>query len=244
MKTICRMAIFIICLVFSGCATYDLKSFYSDQTIDNKIPPLEIEKKFGVKLESGPKTYFYEHNSMTGQTTFHEAGFKWTNEDKTYSNRIEDAFKIVDKEFENNICENFVDKFYGKVTCIIINDDNTANGWWLIPSVASLFTINFLGFPVASQSTDVEVYLQIYDCEDNLVSKYSASGEGIAYSAMYWGYSAIGAGRTVGDDMSISRAAHVKAVVSALEKIKEQIKNDALIIRQRLITAYKKQCGQ
>ena len=115
------------------------------------------------------------------------------------------------------------------------NFRSTANGWWLIPSAVAVFTINLWGFPAASHSSDVQMILDIYDSQDSFVSRCEALGKGTAYVAIYWGY--IGSGMWVKDDMPVLRAAHSKAVGSAIESIKKQLVEDAPMIRERLLRA-------
>lgn len=241
MKTIYSIIAIFMFISFYGCTSYNVTEFYSGRIVKEKIPPIHLQEVFEVAPRKGSLYSFYQRDANTGKETLTPLGDR-TEQENSYFNRTKDAFQIVEKEFNDNMCEPFGGKFFGRGSWRIVNVENSSSMWWIVPSALTAFAINFLGFPIASQSAEVNVGLEFFDSRDSLIAKYSASGEGSAYCAMYWGYSILtkDPAGTVKDDRDITRAAHARAVANAVQQIEEQVRRDASSLRKRLIDAVAK----
>lgn len=237
----CSFILFIF-LIINSCVSFKLNSFYSNSPIEKKLPPLKIKQSFKIGYRSETKTYLVIRDPKTGEMVLYDPSFFKKEEDQTYKNRIQDAFLIVNEEINKNICTPSIGMYYGTIECQITNLKNETDTGLSVISMLTLYTINLLGFPIASQLSIVKVSFKIFNCNNVLVKDYTAKGIGKAYSAMYWGYPYFGyrggTNRIINDKYPVSRAAHAKAVADAIQKIKQMIKHDT----PQLLKFLKKSC--
>jgi len=212
----------------SGCAAYRPELFLLKEPIALLIPSLLLEVDRESLIDAYPAR-------MGIKAKFTEGGLEKV-ETSITSYRYEDSKDFIERELNQNVFEpsTINGKVYGTAVCRIIKQKTRVNYGWFIASTLTLYTINSLGFPIGSQTSTIEVELEILDWSANSIGKYSAMGKGTAYSALYWGYNMGGAAR-VFDNGDITRAANLRALSDALKDIENQIQGDAKKITNKLL---------
>lgn len=237
------LSIIFIC---SNCIVYKAESFLVKQPIDNRIP------KMNVKIDTNffknddniqLKGFSYQKSGDISSTEVY-LGTPYT----TYSfgtNRKSsfvitkaglDATKLIEMELQENIFRKSENKTFGKIKWRLKRLHTTSNPLWFLSSLATLFSINIIGYPIASQTTILELELELFDNNNKSIGIYSAGEKRTAYSAMWWGYF-FGGAAFVQDYAALTKASRQKALSAALQSIKKQIEKDALKITNRLLMA-------
>lgn len=123
--------------------------------------------------------------------------------------------------------------FNGYIVYDFVNLKRKAPWPWIVFSSLTLFSINFIGFPIMEQKSDLTLQVTIYDKNWNMVKSYMSSAKKSSYSAMYWGYSMLQS-FPKGYYGDIQRASNAKTFSAALSGILEQINNDIPYINSQL----------
>lgn len=141
-----------------------------------------------------------------------------------YDLRAGDQFTYYKYTVDNNIC-NQDSMVSGKIKFEIV-DSKLINGWgWLIPSTLTLFTINFLGFPIAGQGVKLSLKCTITNMNNSEIYSKIVSTKGKAYSAMYWGVGFFGSANRTAQG-GTHRAANMRALSKAINLIIEDIERN------------------
>lgn len=218
-----------------SCKSFDPQLLRPVEQIENRLPPLEVqidqvslETAYSLgKVESGFQEY--EKEITKGFTISIASARNQAFLDK----RIQHAVVIFDRELSDNICEP-EGKKYGYAVCRIANQKSSIGWGWLIPSVLTVFTINLFGFPLYSETTGLDVEVEILDAQNNRVAKYSALAENTKHIALFWGYWGEFIPQKDADN-DLTRTTNAYALRAAMENIKHQIARDAIKIRSKLI---------
>jgi hypothetical protein len=104
---------------------------------------------------------------------------------------------------------------------------------YFIPSVSTVFLINFLGFPVGCLSTELQLELSIQDRNGKEIAKYSSTGKGSGYAAMYWGYNMTRGGVPYSYS-DTSRASYLNALRQSVGSLLEKVNKDAPSLMNKL----------
>ncbi len=167
-----------------------------------------------------------------GKVTFH-AEYYNVQSDYISDKLISDIKDIYNYEFSNNICNsNSTVNGYVVLKLLSSNNKNSGTTLYFIEAL-TLFTVNFIGVPLAAQTRDMTVQADIYSNNNELIASYIGYGNAKKYCAMYWGYSVKMAAQN-NSNGSLSRATNSAAFYEALLDIKKQISNDAVILNTKL----------
>jgi len=135
----------------------------------------------------------------------------------------DDELNLFVKEVENNLTDPYTNK-YGTIL-MKRNVIDSRYGLGYLTASSLLITLpNILGLPFAHIRYKVEVELRIMDKQNNLVAKYIAIGTSSVKVAYYYGYSLRIAGRK----------SYADALLNALDQLRPQLQNDAILINKRL----------
>ncbi len=145
--------------------------------------------------------------------------------------RIQDAISIFIKDVKENITNPYGER-QGDILCRITFGDVNSRGYeWFLLSIATLYIPNLLGMPLLSNRSTIELEVQIFDLNKNLIGRYTADCTNKKYVALYWGSAY----------PTAARRANAAAFMCAMYKIKKQIDLDAPKLIAKLKRAKKKQ---
>ncbi len=236
---------FIFVLLFMsvsilGCKRFDTQLLRPEEGLDQRIPPLEVlvDRPSVETAYSVGQTVSEELDYEIGEGEGSYVGFVSIATLRTQTlldKRVQQAVVIFEREISDNICEP-VGRKYGLAICRIANREASLGWGWLIPSGLTLFTINLFGFPAVSQTTELDVEVEILDANHNRIAKYSAIAKDTKYSALYWGYP-FPRKPHIDYDNTLTRMTSASALRAAMQDIKKQIHRDASEIRGKLIAA-------
>ncbi len=216
----------VFCLIFFsiflGCVPYNVNKFVSEKPLPPSLPPLQVKVDTMSFIRQYPMGYSirYAKNRLTELKT-------------SASKRAFDAIELVNKELSINFFDKR-EKIYGYAVCRATKQKTSRNYGWFAASIATLFSINLIGFPIMSQTTDYAIELEIFDQNKNSIAKYSAQNRGTAYAAMYWGYMFAGA-VNIGDDIPLTKAANLTGLSMALRALKQKLQDNAAVLQKKLV---------
>lgn len=105
-------------------------------------------------------------------------------------------------------------------------------GWYFDTiSILTFGFINLAGFPFASQSWTVELEARIYTLSQRPVKTYSFTSSDTEFGALYWGF--VSSSNTEADS-ELRETAYLKALLNALEKLRQSIAQDASMLVKEL----------
>ena len=250
--------ILISLLFLQSCAPYSALKFVSENKVETHLPQfnvafdqsnfLNIYKDFKTDVRGGIQ---YKSGKLTENTLEYIKFSYYSIEiikdfESSYSFNLSELSKDIDvlinNEFSRNILSSDIsNKNKGTIKWYVEEQKTTVNPIWFISSLATLFTLNIVGYPFISQTTELNLVITIFDQDSHEIVSYKERGKGTGYSAMYWGYEMAGsrikkyylAGNHV-YTFELTNVAQLKAVSDALEKIKVKIQKDAPQIEKRL----------
>lgn len=157
------------------------------------------------------------------ETPYGKGVFEITEKTKLYTaeKRIQDAADVFVNEVANNICDPTTRR-QGNIVLRAGAIYNKNNYKWSWLSGFTFGTLNLFGMPFCSNTTELEVIVEIYDARNNLVAKFNERGYAKEYMAFYHGY------------YEFQRRAATLALQDGLMKIKELIEKDSQVIRAKL----------
>jgi len=183
---------------------YNLKSTYSISSYSGTANVYSAKYKGDSKWEGG-----------TGTTSV--SGTKYVDP------RVSDAINIFYKE----VNENITSPYGTKKGYISLRLGYRGTDWsYIYPaaSIASLFTLNLAGFPCDKLEESLEVEVQIMNTKKEIVGRYVENVINYDYIAAWWGY----------DKKDIFRKVAATNLITALEKIRYKINNDAPELKKKL----------
>lgn len=140
--------------------------------------------------------------------------------------RKKESWFIIYRESYDDIFSND-SEYYGYVI-VSVKRSEFENISYAVISGISLCTLNLLGFPFFSFSAEEDVDLSILDSKKNVIATYSSEGKDTEFAAMYWGY---------GSPYELSQAVHTKALINAIDSLKDQIGKNASQINEKLLAS-------
>ncbi len=211
---------------FFASKNYKLKDSYKN-SLDN------------LKVNSDMVWYSYEdHSTRHYSISPLELPEAFEVDDLTFDRLGNDAQKLLEQELQNSLFKLEGDA-KGYLRWRVNRVNSSYINTYFYASFLTLFTINFLGFPIGYQTAEIELQIDILDTTKTpiatytSVGHYTSKGNGSAYSAMYWGYSPSGAGN-VAPWITLTRVTNMEAFSMALQNIKKEIIEDAHRIREAL----------
>lgn len=167
----------------------------------------------------------YVNNFGSGYGQNNWAGWMQTSTiEGTYNKdiRVYDVINIFQKEVKENITSPYGEK-KGYITLKLGYREKNISPFYILTSTLSLYTLNFLGYPINKVSQTLEVEVEILNKNKELIKRYVESSTDECYIAMYWGYSA-----------SAHRKVAADNIRHTLEKIRLRINSDAKEIKNKL----------
>lgn len=137
--------------------------------------------------------------------------------------RVNDIIYIFNKEVKENITSLYGEK-KGYISLKLGYKGIDGSTLLFFPTILTLGTINFLGFPADKISQSLEVEVEIWNNNREVIKRYVENVVDSEYVAMYWGY----------DINNVYRKVAADNIKQALEKIRIKIGNDATEIKNNL----------
>ena len=137
--------------------------------------------------------------------------------------RVNDVINIFNKEVKENITYPYGEK-KGYITVKLGYRGVDENGFYIFTSILTLFSVNFIGFPMSRMTQSLEVEVEIWNKQKEMVSRYVENVQDSGYCAMYWGYNA----------SNLTRKVSADNIKQALQKIRYRINLDAPQIKRKL----------
>jgi hypothetical protein len=136
-------------------------------------------------------------------------------------------------EFSRNVVD-VADEAGPSVVCSVDSLRHSVGFGWFTTSLMTAFTINLLGFPIGSHTTEVWLAVDVLNADGVSVGVFNSRGKATAYGAMYWGYNFVGVAGGGSYDFPVARASLLKALRQAMKPLKDKIGKDAAAINTRL----------
>jgi len=208
---------FVLVFLFTSCKTIYLSELKPSPKNTKLLPALEPK----VDIESLESAYssgssvveVSAYNSRPTNSSFVGIGSRTSTFHK--DKRVQDAITIFERDATENITNPFGEK-KGSITCRIVAGEQSMKDNWVWGTAFSLFTLNLVGIPLYSSVTDIDVEVDIFNKNNVLIGKYSATGHSKVWVALYWGY----------NESSASRKSAYTALKMALNEIKLKIQDD------------------
>ena len=185
-------------------------------TLDPKVKNKQLLPPLDFVLETTSFGTIFGEVQSKGNIYGNLGGTISTETSSSQNPRINDFNVIFQRDVLNNICELYGDK-KGKIRCQAVVGKDNKNFGWMFLSIPLCFIPNFLGMPIYSHKTKLQIEVTIYDVNNRLVGKYTSDfHKQKSYAAMYWGYS-------IGN----TPARNVRLIFTeCMEDIKRQIEKD------------------
>ncbi|HHH52492.1 MAG TPA: hypothetical protein ENK91_02445 [Bacteroidetes bacterium] len=210
---------FTIVFFLSSCVSLKLSDIRPVGKLNNLLPALTPH----VDIKSFENTYLGLSAALIESHPIYYGNDVWGADIvETYAYpdvdpRIQDAVSIFIKDVKENMTNPLGEK-RGDILCRITYGDvgRKGLGWFYLSTITG-FIPNLVGFPLMSTKATIELEVQIFDNDKNLIGRYVADCENTKYIALYWGSSYPDA----------ARKANAAAFKCAMVKIKRQIQQDA-----------------
>ncbi len=215
---------FLIVTSLTGCKTLYLSELnptqkYGNTSLPSLTPLIDVSSFETVFAASSTTTSSagYMSGFNIGNTPYVVGNSLSTS--STFRNpTINDLKVIFENDVRNNICTKYgANKGY--ISCSVVTgaNYNPLGAWWLTWCVGCGFW-QLLGVPTGSAKTYLQIQVNIFDINKNLVGSYTSPYiKSKAYVALYWGYTSATARRKTARD----------AFKECMDDIKKQIANDA-----------------
>ncbi|MBP3254169.1 MAG: hypothetical protein J6M30_06655 [Bacteroidales bacterium] len=217
-------------VALTSCKSLEESTFASDYQNPTLLPRLtcwidqpSFENAYGANSWSAKPSDDLQHPYGMTETPYGKGVYEVTEKTSLYTaeKRIQDACTIFVHDVYENICDpttrragNIVLRA-GAIYC-----KNNYKWSWL--SGFTLGILNAMGMPMCSNTTELEVIVEIYDLRDNLVARFNERGYAKYPMAAYHGY------------YEFQRKAADMALQDGLIKIKEMIDRDYSMIVSKL----------
>ncbi len=214
-----KRILFYIAIIFlmNSCISLKLQDISPRRKNNTMLPALKPR----VDIKSFENTYYGINPLLIESNPIYYGKDTWDIDVvEVYHNndpRIQDAISIFIKDVKENITNPY-GEIQGDILCRITYGDVNSKGYgWFYLSMFTLYIPNLFGMPVLSNRSTIELEVQIFDLNKNLVKRYTADCTNRKYVALYWG-----SNYTIA-----TRRANAAAFMCAMDKIKNQIDLDA-----------------
>ena len=208
---------FVLVFLFTSCKTIylsELKPYPKNTKLLPALEPIvDIESLESAYSSGSSVVEVSTYNSRPSNSTYLGIGNSTSTIYK--DKRVHDAITIFERDVTENITNPFGEK-KGSITCRIVAGDQSMKDNWVWGTAFTLFTLNLLGIPYYSSVTDIDVEVEIYSKNNDLIGKYTATGHSKVWVALYWGY----------NESSASRKSAYTALKMALNEMKLKIQDD------------------
>lgn len=225
-----KKSIFIILFLFlmTSCKSLTHKDYTIQLNNENKLPPLEaIVNMSSLESVFSMGTAIAQANNIG--TQIGNNGWVQTGNIAATSYkdvRIQDTITLFDDFVKNHVTDPYGPS-KGYIT-LKIGYRNAIFQYKNIPllglTLLSLGTLNFLGFPGEENKQEMQISVEIFNKNKELIKRYSSVQDSSAWIAMYWGY----------DIPTVERKVVLENITKALTDIGNQINNDAKELNKKL----------
>ncbi len=226
-----RILILLVAVIgLSSCKPLERDVFEPDYQNANLLPRLtcwidqpSFENAYGANSYSVKASNDLRNPYGLTETPYGKGVHELTDKTRLYTaeKRIQDAAEVFYYEVANNICD-MTTRRAGNIVIRAGAIYNKNNYKWSWLSGFTVGLLNVFGMPFCSNTTELEVIVEIYDTRNNLVAKFNERGYSKQDMAFYHGY------------YQFQRRAATLALQDGLMKIKELIEKDNLLIRTKL----------
>ena len=202
----------LVFLVLSSCKSLNISNLHNGSILEQKLPPLEPD--FDIDSFGPDYADLYDIPNIILR-----GGIEPENVVRNVTTEMtiaEDTRRLFDREVIFNISER-TGKTKGYAVC---RKGARSKGIksYVHPtiSIITLGLANLFGMTAVEYTDELEIIIDIYNLDNEIVGSYAGLGKGSAKMKMYTGYS----------KRDAKRMAHGRAFVQALEDIKFQIRED------------------
>lgn len=217
----CILGFVVITVLLSSCKTFQLSSIPRGTAMEEKLPPLEPDfdvSSFGPDYQD---LYNIPNIIVSGripnvQNVVNKATLSLT--------IAEDTKRIYNRTIIDRMTRS-VGETKGFIVCRLgmrtRSFDSNVNP---IVSALTLGVMNIFGYKAATYRDEMEIIVDVYDLNNEIVGSFSALGVGKADVKLYNGYNVPSAKRT----------AHAKAFTNAMEIIAKKMQSEVGALKMRL----------
>lgn len=216
-NAILLLTLFVLC---AACKTFDITSMRYGDHFSDKLPPLKPEfdsQSFGPQYPN-----IYDSAAMVLSGTLDPEHLL---RNASIEQKISyDTKAIYTHEIMKNLSKK-VGQTQGTAVCRRgFRSRGITTALNPVLSIITLGIVNLFGYPAAVHKDELELIVDIYDLNNNVVASFSGMGYGEAKEALYKGY----------NKSNARRKAHALAFKEALENIKIQIKESRIELSNAL----------
>lgn len=208
-----NILLFLAVVIFFGsCRSFTMGEFVTEKREGKKLPKLKVEFD---KESFGPyfNPYDVALDVITGRPDLAENYTRKIRNEKSMAN---DVSLIFSRELINNVSTN-KGPVAGYIYCTNRLKHSYIKSYWPpIISVVTLGIANLCGMKFKRLVYEVEIAVDIYDLNDNIITSYTGFGTGEADMKMYTGYS----------ERNTQRAAFGLAFLESIQNVKKQMLED------------------
>lgn len=147
--------------------------------------------------------------------------------------RIQDAIVLFEREVRNNIT-NGDGTPVGFAICKIPIGETRIGGWGFYGlSLVTLTVPNWFGMPLLTYKTELELEVEIQDCNNIIIGRYNGVGRKKIPVALWHGYGGGGSWTLTGNEAA-ARKSNIEAIKIAMIEIKNQISGDYVKLKSAL----------
>ena len=212
---------FLITMMLSSCKSFQLSSIPRATAMEEKLPPLEPDfdvASFGPDYQD---LYSIPNILVSGgipdvQHVVNKATLSFT--------IAEDTKRIYDRTIIDRMCRG-VGESKGYIVCRLgMRSRSFASNVNPIVSTLTLGILNVFGYKAATYRDEMEIIVDVYDFNDDVIGSFSALGVGEADMKLYNGYNGNNA----------KRMAHARAFTDAMESIADKMHLEMGALKSRL----------
>lgn len=233
-----KIRLFILLVLFAqSCKTIKISDFESYQKLENPIPKLEAYFDYA----SIDKAYVYGTRNYVRSAWVEDVYFdspfirisNFVERELFVDSRFHDAVIMFEKELNDNICT-YMGHPLGKAIFRINNlQSSTAGYGFFALSLLTLTIPNWFGMPFYKYLTEVELELEIRDCDDKTIGRFTGVGSKKTPVAAWHGYYGRSVQYIFGNE-DAARKSNLEAIKMAMSEIKNKIDRNALKINRDL----------
>lgn len=211
----------LITMLLSSCKSFQLSSIPRAAEMENKLPPLEPDfdvSSFGPDYQD---LYNIPNILVSGrlpstQSLVNKATLSFT--------IAEDTKRIYNRTIIDRMTRS-VGPTKGYIVCRLgMRSRSFESRVNPIVSVLTLGVMNVFGYKAATYVDEMEIIVDVYDLNNEVIGSFSALGVGEADMKLYSGYSG----------NSAKRMAHARAFTDAMESIAEKMQSEIGALKARL----------
>ena len=218
-----KKLIFLLSLIsFVSCKTLQISELRPTGTNEKLLPALEPQ----IDMESFQFAYSMISTRTTGRTTGNDTDVirRYSEHSTTFvDKRIQDATILFERDLRDNITLGN-GKPVGRAVCKIPTGGTKITGaGWLLASTFTFTILNWFGMPAVNYTTELELEVEIMNCNEDIIGRYTGYGFRRIPLAAWHGYDG---SFVVTDGGDGPRKSNIDAFQMAMTEIKSKIAAD------------------